>query len=182
MKNFKVKKKLFISFGIVLAMFVISAVSVTISLQMIKSQLQQFYNVPWQTRGASQDLMTNLAEEQKSLFRAIATTDESIITSALADVESYEKKIEENISLIESKALKQNMGIVNNLKDKLAEWNKIKETVVSMASDTNISSNEISDYIEKNAKDVINELNESLNSTVEKTNNTGEQIDFRYKC
>lgn len=120
MKNFKVKKKLFISFGIVLTMFVISAVSVTISLQMIKSQLQQFYNVPWQIRGASQDLMTNLAEEQKSLFRAIATTDESIITSALADVESYEKKIEENISLIESKALKQNMGIVNNLKDKLA--------------------------------------------------------------
>lgn len=45
-----------------------------------------------------------------------------------------------------------------------------------MASDTNITSNEISDYIEKNAKDVINELNESLESTVEKTNNTGEQM------
>lgn len=176
MRNFKVKKKLIISFSIVLAMFVLSTISVSISLQMIKTQIQEFYDVPWQTRGAAQDLMANLAEQQKSLYRAIATTDESIIKPALEDVDSYGKLIQDNVALIESKALKQNMAVVDDLKSKLAEWNTVKETVVTMAADTSNSSNDISAYINENGTKIIEELNVSLNSTVEKTNDTGEQM------
>lgn len=175
MKNFKVKKKLILSFGAVLTMFVISVILVTISLQQIKSQLQGFYNVPWQTRGAAQSLMTNLSEQQKSLYRAIATTDESIINPALEDVKSYGNLIQENLSVIESKALKQNMDVVEDLKSKIAEWEKIKESIITMAADTSISSDDISDYMNKNAA-VIQELNASLKSTVEKTNETGENM------
>lgn len=176
MKNFKVKKKLIISFGVILILFVFSAISVTISLQMIGTQVQQFYDVPWQTKSAAQDLMTNLAEQQKSLFRAIATTDESIIKPALEDVNKYEVLIQDNVSVIESKALKQNMGVVDDLKNKITEWNKIKEIVINMAVDASISSNEISDYIDKNATSIIEELKTSLEATVNKTNDTGEEM------
>lgn len=176
MKNFKVKKKLIISFGVILILFVFSAISVTISLQMIGTQVQQFYDVPWQTKSAAQDLMTNLAEQQKSLFRAIATTDESIIKPALEDVNKYEVLIQNNVSVIESKALKQNMGVVDDLKNKITEWNKIKEIVINMAVDASISSNEISDYIDKNATSIIEELKTSLEATVNKTNDTGEEM------
>lgn len=176
MKNFKVKKKLIISFGVILILFVFSAISVTISLQRIGTQVQQFYDVPWQTKSAAQDLMTNLAEQQKSLFRAIATTDESIIKPALEDVNKYEGLIQDNVSVIESKALKQNMGVVDDLKNKITEWNKIKEIVINMAVDASISSNEISDYIDKNATSIIEELKASLEATVNKTNDTGEEM------
>lgn len=99
-KNLKVGKKLVISFGTVLLLFVLSVIVVSFSLQTIRTQLNQFYNVPWQTRGAAQDLKANLAEQQKNLFRAVATTDESIITPALADVEKYGQKIQENLDVI----------------------------------------------------------------------------------
>lgn len=157
-------------------MFVISTIAVTVSLQQIKSQLQQFYNVPWQTRGAAQDLMTNLSEQQKSLYRAIATTDESIINPALEDVETYGTLIQDDLAIIESKALKENMSIVDDLKNKVAEWDKIKETVVSMAADTSNSSDDISAYLNENGTAIIDELNASLTSTVSKTNETGESM------
>lgn len=176
MKNFKVKKKLILSFGIVLAMFVVSTIIVTISLQQIGNQLQQFYNVPWQTRGASQDLMKNLSEQQKSLYRAVATTDESIIIPALEDVKTYTNLIQENVKVIESKALKENMSVVDDMKSKIAEWDKVKDTVVAMAADTSNTSDDISAYINENAVTIIQELNNSLNATVAKTNETGENM------
>lgn len=176
MKNFKVKKKLIVSFGIVLAMFVVSTIVVTISLQQIKGRLQEFYNVPWQTRGAAQNLMTNLSEQQKSLYRAIATTDETIINPALEDVESYGALIQENLSVIDSKALEANKGVVEDLRNKIAEWNKIEETIVAMAADTANSSDDISAYMNENATAVIRELNASLEATVAKTNETGENM------
>lgn len=174
MKDFKVKKKLVISFGIVLALFLVSAITVTISLTNVKSDLQQFYNVPWQTRGAAQDVKTNLAEQQKSLFRAIATTDESIIGPALEDVEMYGQIIQDDIAVLESKALAANMGVVDDLKSKIAQWDEVKEAVIAMASDTSISSDDISAYIEENATVIIQELNHALDATISKTNDTGE--------
>lgn len=174
MKDFKVKKKLVISFGIVLALFLVSAITVTISLTNVKSDLQQFYNVPWQTRGAAQDVKTNLAEQQKSLFRAIATTDESIIGPALEDVETYGQIIQDDIAVLESKALAENMGVVDDLKSKIAQWDEVKEAVIAMASDAGISSDDISAYIEENATVIIQELNDALDATVSKTNDTGE--------
>lgn len=174
MKDFKVKKKLVISFGIVLALFLVSAITVTISLTNVKSDLQQFYNVPWQTRGAAQDVKTNLAEQQKSLFRAIATTDESIIGPALEDVEMYGQIIQDDIAVLESKALAANMGVVDDLKSKIAQWDEVKEAVIAMASDTSISSDDISAYIEENATVIIQELNDALDATISKTNDTGE--------
>lgn len=176
MKNFKVKKKLVISFGIVLALFLVSAITVTISLTNVKNELQQFYNVPWQTRGAAQDVKTNLAEQQKSLFRAIATTDESIIGPALEDVEKYGQTIQDDIAVLESKALAANMSVVDDLKSKVAQWDEVKEAVITMASDTNISSDDISAYIEENATVIIQELNDALDATISKTNDTGESM------
>lgn len=76
--------------------------------------------MPWQTRGAAQDVKTNLAEQQKSLFRAIATTDESIIGPALEDVETYGQIIQDDIAVLESKALAENMGVVDDLKSKIS--------------------------------------------------------------
>lgn len=176
MKNLKVGKKLVISFGIVLALFVISVIAVAFSLNGIKTQLDQFYDVPWQTRGAAQELQADLAEQQKSLFRAVATTDTSIITPALNDVESYGQQIQTDLNIILDKALAQNRWIVEDLASKIEAWNTVKDKVLIMASDTRISSEEISAYIQDNGLSIINEVNTALAETVEKTNETGEQL------
>lgn len=151
MKNLKVGKKLIVSFGIVLALFVVSVIVVLFSLFSIRKQLNQFYDVPWQTRGAAQDLQASLAEQQKSLFRAVATTDENIINSAVADIENYGKRIQTDLNVLLNKALAQNRYIVEDLAQKIDSWNAIKEQVLAMASDTSISSDEISAYIQENA-------------------------------
>lgn len=176
MKNLKVANKLMLSFGVILFLFVISAIVVTVNLSNIRTQLNQFYNAPWQTRGAAQEMQANLSEEQKNLYRAIATTDENIITSALADADAYEKKVYENLALIESKALAANKGVIDNLKSKIADWEAIKDTALTMAADTSISSETISQYMQKNALSVVREVNEALTSTVETANETGEKL------
>lgn len=176
MKNFKVGKKLVISFGTILALFVISVVVVAVSLNSVKTQLTHFYDVPWQTRAAAQELQANLAEEQKSLYKAIATLDESIITPALSDVESYGNKVQANIAIIESKALAANMDVVNDLKNKIAAWDAVEAIVLNMAKDSSISSDEISKYMQENATSIIQEVNDSLASTVATTNKTGETL------
>lgn len=176
MKNLKVGKKLIISFGIVLLFFVISVIVVSFSLTNIRAQLTQFYNVPWQTRSAAQYVQTYLAEQQKSLFRAVATTDESIITSALADVDTYGNKVQENLKIISDKALAANRGVVDNLASKIESWNSVKDAVLKMAADTSISSEEISAYIQQNSLTILDEVNTALEQTVNKTNETGEQL------
>lgn len=79
------------------------------------------YNT-WQTRGAAQDLAANLAQQQKSLFRAVAATDESIIIPILTDVESYGQKIQADLNVLYTKVFPANKGIVDSLASKIAEW------------------------------------------------------------
>lgn len=76
MKNLKLSKKLIISFGMILLLFVISVIVVAISLNGIKVQLGSFYTGPWETRAISSDISNYISEQQKYLFKAIATTEE----------------------------------------------------------------------------------------------------------
>lgn len=101
--------------------------------------------------GAAQDLMKNLSEQQKSLYRAIATTDELIIIPALEDVKIYTNLIQENVKVIESKALKENMSVVseqqersmNEIQNGMGQISSVVQSNSAVAEETSATSEEL---------------------------------------
>lgn len=100
---------------------------------------------------AAQDLMKNLSEQQKSLYRAIATTDESIIIPALEDVKTYTNLIQENVKVIESKALKENMSVVseqqersmNEIQNGMGQISSVVQSNSAVAEENSATSEEL---------------------------------------
>lgn len=100
---------------------------------------------------AAQDLMKNLSEQQKSLYRAIATTDELIIIPALEDVKTYTNLIQENVKVIESKALKENMSVVseqqersmNEIQNGMGQISSVVQSNSAVAEETSATSEEL---------------------------------------
>lgn len=176
MKNLNVSKKLIISFGTVLAFFVISVIAVTISLNGIKGQLNTFYTGPWETRTLVSDISNGISEQQKFLFKAIATTDENIITPSLAEVKNYNQQIEENLVLLEELVQPENLEKVKVLKDKINQWNTFQEKVLKLTADTNNSSNEISRYMEENTGNLSKEVTVATSAIIEACNQMGDLL------
>lgn len=175
MKNLKVGNKLIISFSTVLVLFVISVVVVVVNLSGIKSQLEVFYNGPWPVHGAALSLKGNLAEQQKSLLQAVATTDQALISSSLADVNSYNTEINNNLTTIKNLFL-GDKAIVTQLEQYLKEWDAQKTTVVNMAADTGHSSDDVSRYLQENCQTVIQNISGKLQEVIDFAGNRGDMM------
>lgn len=97
-----------------------------------------------------------------SVYRVVQPENPRIITYALADEETYGNKVQENLKIISDKALAANRGVVDNLSSKIESWNSVKDAVLKMATDTSISSEENSAYIQQNSLTILEEVNTAL--------------------
>lgn len=176
MKNLKVGKKLFVSFGLILFLFVISVFVVAVSLNNIKVRLNVFYNGPWETRSLASDIATSVAEQQKSLYKAIATTDQDIVDLSLEEVADYDQKIQNSLSLLEQKVQPENRERVQNLKSKFEAWNIIKEGVLKLKKDSSISRDDASRYMQDNSEQVLDEVTLIINDLISICNQVGENL------
>lgn len=175
MRNLKVGNKLIVSFGTILILFIISIMVGLFNLNSVKVQLNQFYDAPYPVQAASLNLKANLEGQQKSVFRAIATTDTSILTPVLQQAESYGTAIQENLSVIKEKFAGDKQW-VTDLANDIAEWDKIKTAALNMATDNSISSEEISKYMQENSIAVTTAVNDSLQKVIDFANQRGERL------
>lgn len=175
MRNLKVSRKLILSFGMILMIFVISVVAVSFSLNGIKTELSSFYTGPWESRSLANSISRVVSEQQKFLYKAIATTDDSIITPALAEVENCSKEIQTDLALLKQTVQPENLPKVTALEGLISQWNTIKERVVSMTVDINYSSDVVSAYMHQNTTDVLNQIEASTDDIVSATNLVGER-------
>lgn len=176
MKNLKVSKKLTVSFGIVLVLFIISVVIVTISLNDIKIKLSNFYTGPWETRALSNDISKSISEQQKFLYKAIASTDESIITPSLAEVDKYKQKIQESLSSLENLVEPENLPKVKTVSEKINQWNTFMVKALELIADTNNTSDEISQYMQKNADSILNEVTIAVDDIIKTSEQMGDTL------
>lgn len=176
MKNLKVGKKLTISFGIILALFIISVVIVTISLNNIKVKLSDFYTGPWETRALSHNIANSVSEQQKFLYKAIATTDESIITSSLAGVDKCKQEIQQSLVSLESLVQPGNLSKVKVVSEKINQWNTFMVKVLELATDTSNTSDEVSQYMQENAEGILNEVTTAVDDIIKTSGQMGETL------
>ncbi len=102
MKNLKVSLKLAISFGLVLAIFVLAIFFSVVSLNGIRGDLNAYYEGPYVTRALSIEALSLFEEQQKGMLQAIAYPEISDKEMAFADIAATDTEILEHLATIQT--------------------------------------------------------------------------------
>lgn len=161
MKNLKVSKKLLISFGAVLTLLVIGFIIGIASIVSIGRQITTFYNGPYVVHNSAATVDTAFEEMQKSVFRALSTTDDTITNESIQTARDAAATIQQQFPLIEQNFL-GDMQIVQRLEDALTELAPMREQVLDYA--TKNQNSQAAAYMEMNNIPVINRAQVELDA------------------
>lgn len=98
MKNLKVSKKLFVSFGIVLLLMTAANIMGTTSLNAVSAKLKGFYKGQFTNVQIADDLDGRLNEVAKNMLLACLSKDSSETEKRLNQVEEIFTKLNSNVS------------------------------------------------------------------------------------
>lgn len=132
MKNLKVSRKLIISYAFVLILLVISILVSVGNLIKIRSKVEVFYHGPFKVLNAANTVNSNFEAMQKSVFRAISSTDPESAKQALDNTKVCAGKIQEQIPVIQKDFL-GDPKIVERLQSALDELAPQRQHVLELA-------------------------------------------------
>ena len=106
MKNFKIRKKLIVTFGIVLLLFVGSMVSATMGMRTLSSDFKTFYEGPYVTSNASMSIRRILQGVEKNILSMI-TNDPSNIDTHIEDMNRLLEELSNEIIIMEENLINE---------------------------------------------------------------------------
>lgn len=133
MKNLKVSAKLIISFSIVLFLFAVSVGVGILSIQDIKTNVTQFYNGAYESRGYSNNLKINFERVQKFTFRATGTEDVTITDESVASARSSFEAVHTAFSDLK-KSYTDNPSAINELETAFTKINPILTELFTLSA------------------------------------------------
>lgn len=163
MKNLKISKKLLVSYAVVLVLFVVSSFITILNLTNIGNGVDSFYNGPFKVSTSANVVNARFEQTQKSMFRAISTTDEDIISQAITNAKKADTIIAEHMTIIKNNFTGDSQ-LISELEKKLEEFAPIKAQVLEIASQNRNS--EAGVYMEQNAISKISEAQAILDKIV----------------
>ena len=173
MKDFKVSKKLFISYAAIMILFVVSCfVSITDFVSLGK-QIEAFYTGPFTVNESASIINSNFERMQKAVYRSISNTDPEITSEAIANARECAVAIQEQVPVVKSH-FKGDQQIIDRLEAALEKLEPMRETVLSLAAENKNA--EAADYMEHNNILVIHEAQEQLNQLIESGNRMGASL------
>lgn len=173
MKDFKVSKKLFISYAAIMILFVVSCfVSITDFVSLGK-QIEAFYTGPFTVNESASIINSNFERMQKAVYRSISNTDPEITGEAIANARECAVAIQEQVPVVKSH-FKGDQQIIDRLEAALEKLEPMRETVLSLAAENKNA--EAADYMEHNNILVIHEAQEQLNQLIESGNRMGASL------
>ena len=95
LKNLKVRNKLVVSFGIVMAFYIIAVIAANIGLSSVLGGLDDFYHTPYPMVEASLEAQTHTRKIQLNMYRAAVATDEAAAQSLLNEIDGEAVKMNE---------------------------------------------------------------------------------------
>ena len=95
LKNLKVRSKLVVSFGIVMAFYIIAVIAANIGLSSVLGGLDDFYHTPYPMVEASLEAQTHTRKIQLNMYRAAFATDEAAAQSLLNEIDGEAVKMNE---------------------------------------------------------------------------------------
>lgn len=173
MKNFKVRKKLLLSFAIVLLLFFFSTVVGLVSLDKVKTELKTYCEHPFPVVKAGNTAATNLESLQKNIFRAISSNDTTTIKTALEDMEQDYNKVSEQLPIIKELFL-GDKELVEKLSTELKSLTSQRREVLQLIDEGR--QDEAAEYMEANYLPVITKASEYLNEIIVYSGNTSARL------
>lgn len=164
MKNLKVSRKLIISYAFVLILLVISILVSVGNLIKIRSKVEVFYHGPFKVLNAANTVNSNFEAMQKSVFRAISSTDPEIAKQALDNTKVCAGKIQEQIPVIQKDFL-GDPKIVERLQSALDELAPQRQHVLELAMQN--QKEEAAAYMEANNVVTIHKAQKELDELIE---------------
>ncbi len=164
MRNLKVSRKLMISYVFVLSLLVISIAVGIGNLISIRSKVEVFYNGPLKVLNAANTVNSSFEAMQKSVFRAISSTNQANAKQALDNARACESKIQEQIPIIQKDFL-GDPAIVERLQAALNELAPQREHVLELAVQN--QKEEAAAYMEANNIITIHKAQVELDELIE---------------
>ena len=173
MKNFKVGKKLFISYSLVLAILLAGCIVSIVDLVRLGRQIETFYDGPFTVNSSANIINSNFEKMQKSVYRAISNTNPEIVDEAIASAKDADSAIKEQLPVIEGHFMGDTQ-IVVRLKAAIARLEPMREQVLALAGQNKKA--EAAEYMENNNIFAIKEAQTELNHLIENGNAKGESL------
>lgn len=170
MKNFKVGKKLAISYIIIMLLLILgSAVSVA-NIVRVGEKMESFYEGPFTVRGSVSSIRANFESMQKSVYRTIAYDDMDIMETSISDVSAAQKNIE-NEMLTLKEHFTGDKQTIETLAEHLESVYPIDAEVLDMA--VQFRNQEALKYKEDNTRATNTKIREELDNISSYTDETG---------
>ena len=120
MKDYKIKKKLMISYVIIMVLFVIAVLVSIVNLVLIGDKVETFYKGPFTTSARANVVNERFEGVQKAVYRSISNSDQKIIDDAISEIEAADVLIDEQIPIIKERFL-GDKSIVESIEKELEE-------------------------------------------------------------
>ena len=173
-KNLSLKKKLFISHGIIIAVAAVIAVLLLVGLNIVKGNVSGIFNGPLANIDSVGKVRYGITDLQRAINR-ILTEDSSQVGNSYVN---FEKTVTEDVSLITDsvqqmqnrKMNTESTALLNQIASKIDEGEKVRSTLM-----TQIKASRYSEAVELNNNTylpIVNDiksLSEQLENSIDKT-------------
>ena len=173
-KNLSLKKKLFISHGIIIAVAAVIAVLLLVGLNIVKGNVSGIFNGPLANIDSVGKVRYGITDLQRAINR-ILTEDSSQVGNSYVN---FEKTVTEDVSLITDsvqqmhnrKMNTESTALLNQIASKIDEGEKVRSTLM-----TQIKAGRYSEAVELNNNTylpIVNDiksLSEQLENSIDKT-------------
>lgn len=101
-RNLKVRSKLLVSFGIVIALYIVTIIVSSLGLKAVSNGLKDFYNIPYPTVEDSLEAQAITKQIQLDVWRAYETEDKAETQALLQDIEDNRKLLDAALNELKS--------------------------------------------------------------------------------
>lgn len=183
MKNLKVGKKLFLSFGIILALYVISIIVAATSIVQNANALDTFYDQPFKVVDTTWEMQKSTENILKNIFWIVTSNDPAVVNQCKSNIDSEIATINADISILQEKfkgdeqLLKDYISITDTA---ITHQEDIMELALQLTDEANIKALTLMEeqYLPEmdNANAKLQAMSEFAHSNAVKYNDDGTRI------
>ena len=133
MKDFKISKKLTVTFITIIALLAVISVTAVSSLLIIRSKYMNFYNGPFQITNTSMDMRRAVQSYAKNFGYAIMTDDLTKTEEYLNSAEEAMDTIDENYAFLAKNLTGDDAVLLDNMNKELLDISDEREQVKELA-------------------------------------------------
>lgn len=173
MKNYKVGKKLAISYITIMFLLILGSIVNIRNLIEVGERVESFYDGPFNVRGSVNSVSVNFESLQKSMLRAIANEDSQIIGDSVLAADESKVNIQAELPVISEHFL-GDQQIVEELDTLFSEVFPMNQHVLELASKN--QDQEALDYMEAYIRPVNTNIRKNINLIITSSNNKGIEL------